>query len=71
MNLHQILHVKLEHSSAETVRMIQRLQLWATGDWQLHHNNVPAHASRVVQSFLEKHQIAQVIHPTYSPDLVL
>ena len=41
-----------------------------TDDWQLHHNNVPAHASRLVQSFLAQHQITQVTQPPYSPDLV-
>ena len=44
-------------------------QLWATSGWQLHHNNVPAHASRLMQSFPVKHQIAQVAQPHYSPDL--
>ena len=48
----------------------RRLQLWATGDWQFHHNNVPTHASLLVQSFLVKHQITQVTLPPYSPDLV-
>ena len=47
----------------------KQLQLWATGDWQLHHDNVPAHASRLVQSSLAKHQITQVTQPPYSPDL--
>ena len=46
------------------------MQLWATSDWQLHHNNVSAHASCLVQSFLVKHQITQVTQPRYSPDLV-
>ena len=46
----------------------RRPQLWATGDWQLHQDNVPAHASRLVQSFLVKHQITQVTQPRYSPD---
>ena len=50
--------------------MIQKVQLWATGDWQLHHDNVPAHASCLMQSFLAKHQITQVTQPPYSPDLV-
>ena len=27
----------------------RELQLWATGDWQLYHNDPPAHASRLVQ----------------------
>ena len=25
--------------------------LWANGDWKLHHNNTPAHESRLMQSF--------------------
>ena len=46
------------------------LQLWATGDWQLHHHNVLMHhiSCRV---FFVKHQITQVTQPPYSPDLVL
>ena len=43
--------VRLEHSSTETTGMIQRPQPWATGAWQLHHNNALAHASCLVQSF--------------------
>ena len=31
----------------------RRPQLWATGDWQLHHNNMPAHLSYHVQFFWE------------------
>ena len=31
----------------------QRLQFWATGDWQLHQDNVPAHASCFMQFFGE------------------
>ena len=33
----------------------RRPQLWATGDRQLHHENVPTHVSHLVQSFLVKH----------------
>ena len=51
-------------------RWFRRPQLWVTGDWQLHHDNVPVHASRLVQSFWAKHQITQVTQPPYSPDLV-
>ena len=36
---------------------------------QLHHDNTPAHASRLVQSFLTKHQITQVTQPPCSPEL--
>ena len=41
----------------------RRLQLWAAGDWQLHHNNVTAHTSYLVQRFLAKHQVTQVTQP--------
>lgn len=47
----------------------KRPDLWVQGGWQLHHNNAPAHASHVVQSFLAKHNIVQVPHPPYSPDM--
>ena len=49
--------------------MTQKPPLWATGDWQLHHNNVPAQASRLC-SFLVKHQITQMTLLPYSSDLV-
>ena len=29
--------IELEHSSAETIWWFRKLQLWATGDWHLHH----------------------------------
>ena len=50
--------------------LFRRPQLWAAGDWQLHHDYVPAHASCLVQRFLVKHPITQVTQPLYSPDLV-
>ena len=53
----------LECSSVGTIWMIQKAALWATGDWQLHHNNVLTHASCLMQSFLVKHQITQVTVP--------
>ena len=34
-------------------RWFRRLKLWATGDWQLHHDNAPAHALHLVQFFCE------------------
>ena len=55
--------IELEHSSVETIQVIQRPQQWATGDWQLHHNNTPVHASRLMQCYLAKHQITQVTQP--------
>ena len=49
-------------------KWFRRPWLRANGDWQLHHNNTPTHASHLVQSFLVKHQITQVAQPHYSPD---
>ena len=46
---------KFGHSLAETILMIQNL--WATGDWQLHHDNASTHASYLVQKFFVKHQV--------------
>ena len=54
--------IKLEHSSTETIWMIRKAQLWATGDWELHHN-IPSHASCLMQRFFfffVKYQITQV-----------
>jgi len=48
----------------------KRQQLWASGDWHLHHDNMPAHFSALMQTFLVKHCITQVFRPLYSPDLV-
>ena len=61
--------VKLEHSSMETIWMIQKAAAMATDDWQLHHNKASAHALCLMQSFLAKLQISQVTQPPYSPGL--
>ena len=50
-------------------RWFRRPQLWATGDWQLHYNNVSTHTSCLMQSFLVKCQITQVTQFPYRPDL--
>ena len=60
--------VTLEHSSTGTIGMTQPAA--AVGTWQLRPDNVPTRASRLMQSFLVKHQITQVTQPLYSPDLV-
>ena len=51
-------------------KRFRRLQLWATGGWQLHLNNMLTHALHLMQSFLAKHKITQVTQALYSPDLV-
>ena len=61
--------IKLKHSSIENIQLIQKAA--AMGNWwlQLHHDNMPTHASRLMQSFLAKHQITQVTQPPYNPGL--
>ena len=61
--------LSLNISPWELLRWFRRPQLWATSDWQLHHDNVPTHASCLMQNFLVRHQITQVTQPHYSPDL--
>ena len=43
--------------------------MWKNGDWLLHRDNVPAHASLIVREFLTKNNMTTVLHPAYSPDL--
>jgi hypothetical protein len=38
----------------------KRPDLWASHNWQLHHDNAPAHSSHLIQSFLAKHGIPVV-----------
>ena len=61
--------IKLNIPPWKLFGLFRRPQLWATGNWQLHHNNLPTHVSRLMLSFLVKHQITQVTQPLYSPDL--
>ena len=61
--------IKLEHSSVETIQMIQKGKLWATSYWQLHHDKTLTHTSRLMQSFLVKQPTTQVTQTPYSPDL--
>ena len=62
--------IKLEHSSIETIQMIQQatamVNCWsAASSWQCTHSC----ASHLMQSVLARHQITQVTQPPYSPDL--
>ena len=68
VNLHQILHETWTFLCGN-FRWFRRLQLWATGDWQLHHDNACAHASCLLQRFIVKHHITWVTQLLYSPDL--
>jgi len=43
--------------------------LWQSGEWWLHHDNVPAHKALSVKQFLTKNSMTQLLHPPYSPNL--
>ena len=62
--------IKLEHSSTETIQMIQKAAAmgtwWLTASsWQRAHSFITSHA----EIFLAKHQITQVTQSPYSLDL--
>ena len=38
-------------------------------NWQLHHDNVPEHSSRLIQIFLAKRGIPVIHQPPYCPDM--
>ena len=62
--------VKLEHSSIETIWMIQKAT--AMGNWRLAASSQQRICSCITSraELLVKHQITQVTQPCYSPDLV-
>ena len=50
--------------------MIHKPRAMGNGDWQLHHNDVAAHASRLRQSVLVIYQTTQETQLHYRQDLV-
>jgi hypothetical protein len=61
-------YLKVIRHLCDAVRC-KRLDLWASRDWQLHHDNAPAHSPHLIQSFLVKHGIPVVRQAPYSPDM--
>ena len=61
--------IKLEHSSMETIQMIQEAA--ATGNWWLAASSQQYAQSRITScvEFFSEHQITQLTQPPYSPDL--
>ena len=47
----------------------KRPDLWTAKNWQLHHDNAPAHSSHLIQYFLVKHGIPVLQQLPYSPDM--
>ena len=48
-----------------------RPEKWQSGNWILHHENVPAHRAVTTNEFLAKHNILSFQHPPYFADLAL
>jgi histone-lysine N-methyltransferase SETMAR len=46
-----------------------RPQFRAEGSWFLLYDNAPSHSAPVVKTFLVKHGVVEINHPSYSPDL--
>jgi len=47
----------------------RRLDLWASGQWTLLHDNARPHTELSVSRFLTKHNVTVIPHLLYSPDL--
>ena len=46
----------------------KRPDIWMAKNWQLHHDNAPAHSSHLIQT-LSKHGIPVIHQPPYSPHM--
>ena len=56
------------HRLQEAVQKKQP-NMWAAKNFQIHHNNAPAHSAHVIHAFLAKNNISLVRQAPYSPDL--
>ena len=66
--VNQQFYLEVLISLQDSVRKKQ--DMWSSGDWFLHHDNVPAHTALSVQQFLAKKNNMTVFpHHLYSPGL--
>ena len=61
-------YLEVMHHFRDAVRC-KRLDLWMALTWQLHHDNVPAHSSHLIQTFLAKNNTPQLRLSPYSSDM--
>lgn len=61
-------YVEVLRHLREAIRK-KRPELWANKTFILHHDNAPAHASRLVSQFLTNTNTSLLTQPPYSPDL--
>ena len=61
-------YLQVLHRLCEAVRR-KRPDMWAAKNFQLHHDNVPAHSAHVIHAFLAKNSMPLVREAPYSPNL--
>ena len=61
-------YLEVLHRLREAVQR-KRPDLWAAKNFQLHHDNAPAHFVHVIHAFLAKNSMSLVRQVSYSPDL--
>ena len=66
--VNQEVYISVLRSMREAVRR-RRPDLWASGQWNLLHDNARPHTALSVLRFLTKHNVTVLPHPPYSPDL--
>ena len=67
-NLHQILHYAWAFLFRILFGWFSRMQLWATGDWQLHHGSAPTHdhiSCRVFWRNIKSPRWLTPLHPRF------
>ena len=73
MTTHQMVTLLTRSTVLEVLRRLhdavqcKQSVSWKRGDRKLHHDNATAHSSQLVQNFLVKHQIPQVLQSPCSP----
>jgi histone-lysine N-methyltransferase SETMAR len=66
--VNQVYYKEVLTTLLERVRR-RRPEMPKSGSWVLHQDNAPAHNALSVKTFLTKHMIIVLEHPSYSPDL--
>jgi hypothetical protein len=66
--VNEVFYLQVMKRLRDAVRQ-KRPELWQSGEWWLHHDNVPTHKALSVQQFLTKNGMTQLLQPPYSPDL--
>ena len=66
--VNQVYYKEVLTNLHEQVRR-RRPEIWKNGSWVLYQDNMAAHNTLSVKTFLTKHKITVLEYPLYSPDL--